>query len=101
MTMAEEHWGPRTRWAYAWQSIRRTGASIVFGSDAPVEPPNPFLGLYAAIRAAVSTEHPQRVGFLRSGSIYRRPWRAIHGDLRMPRIWIGQQAGSLPARMPI
>ncbi len=49
MTMAEEHWGPRTRWAYAWQSIRRTGASIVFGSDAPVEPPNPFLGLYAAI----------------------------------------------------
>jgi len=49
MTMAEEHWGPRVRWAYAWQSILQGGAMLIFGSDAPVEPPNPFLGLYAAI----------------------------------------------------
>ena len=49
MLMADRHWGPRVQNSYAWQSQRRAGARLAFGSDAPVETPNPFLGLHAAV----------------------------------------------------
>lgn len=39
----------RAKGAYAWRSLLRTGAKIAGGSDFPVESPNPFLGIYAAI----------------------------------------------------
>jgi predicted amidohydrolase YtcJ len=35
--------------AYAWQSVHAAGTPIAFGSDFPVEDPNPLLGLYAAV----------------------------------------------------
>ena len=35
--------------AYGWNSLRAAGAELVFGSDAPVEDPNPFRGIHAAI----------------------------------------------------
>ena len=48
--MAEQRLGPdRLAGAYAWQSVIRSGARIAFGSDFPVESPNPFPGLAAAI----------------------------------------------------
>ena len=48
--MAEKRLGPnRLAGAYAWQSVLRSGARLVFGSDFPVESPNPFPGLAAAI----------------------------------------------------
>jgi predicted amidohydrolase YtcJ len=40
---------PRLAGAYAWQTIARSGARLAFGSDFPVESPNPFPGLSAAI----------------------------------------------------
>ena len=40
---------PRLAGAYAWRSIERSGALLAFGSDFPVESPNPFPGLAAAI----------------------------------------------------
>ena len=40
---------PRLEGAYAWQTIARAGARLAFGSDFPVESPNPFPGLSAAI----------------------------------------------------
>ena len=40
---------PRLKCAYAWQSMLRTGATLAFGTDFPVESPNPFPGLSAAI----------------------------------------------------
>lgn len=52
MFMADRHWGERARSAYAWNSILSSGARLAFGSDAPVEDPNPFLGLHAAINRA-------------------------------------------------
>ncbi len=49
-TMAEARLGPaRLAGAYAWESIRRAGGRLAFGSDVPVESPNPFMGLAAAI----------------------------------------------------
>ena len=35
--------------AYAWRALLDTGVTIAGGSDFPVEDPNPFLGLYAAV----------------------------------------------------
>ena len=50
MNMAEDRIGPeRIMGAYAWRRLLDTGAVIASGSDFPVEFPNPFLGLYAAV----------------------------------------------------
>ena len=48
--MAEARLGPnRLAGAYAWKSIAAGGATLAFGSDAPVEAPDPFAGIAAAI----------------------------------------------------
>ena len=48
--MAEARLGPqRLDGAYAWESLRRAGARLAFGSDTPVESPDPFAGLAVAI----------------------------------------------------
>jgi len=49
MAVAERYWGPRARLAYAWHTQAEHGARLAFGSDAPVESPNPFWGLHAAV----------------------------------------------------
>jgi predicted amidohydrolase YtcJ len=49
MRMADRFWGARAAFAYAWREQLRHGAFLAFGSDAPVESPNPFLGLHAAV----------------------------------------------------
>lgn len=35
--------------AYAWQTLRETGATVAFSSDWPVSPLNPFLGMQSAM----------------------------------------------------
>ena len=48
--MAEKRLGPhRLAGAYAWQSVLKSGAKLAFGTDFPVESPNPFPGLAAAV----------------------------------------------------
>jgi len=50
MEWAAERLGPeRLRGAYAWRSLLDTGVVIAGGSDFPVESPNPFHGIYAAV----------------------------------------------------
>jgi predicted amidohydrolase YtcJ len=49
MEMADRYWGSRSRFSYAWKSLLDHQASLIFGSDAPVESPNPFLGMHAAV----------------------------------------------------
>jgi predicted amidohydrolase YtcJ len=49
MQMADEYWGVRAKNSYAWRSQLGHGTRLVFGSDAPVESPNPFWGLHAAV----------------------------------------------------
>lgn len=47
--MAEARMGlPRLGGAYAWRSMLANGSRLAFGSDYPVESPNPFHGLAAA-----------------------------------------------------
>ena len=48
--LADRYWGPeRTRRAYPWRTLLASGARLAFGSDAPVEPIDPLLGIYAAV----------------------------------------------------
>jgi predicted amidohydrolase YtcJ len=58
--MAEKRLGlSRVKCAYAWRSMLRTGAKLAFGTDFPVESPNPFPGLAAAIsRQDINDEPP-------------------------------------------
>jgi len=49
MNMADKYWGKRCVDSYAWRSVLQSGARMIFGSDAPVESPNPFYGLHAAV----------------------------------------------------
>jgi predicted amidohydrolase YtcJ len=50
MPWAEKRLGrDRLAGAYAWRSIASAGGRLAFGSDFPVEDPNPFLGLFAAV----------------------------------------------------
>ena len=49
MPWAEKRLGlERAKFAYAWRSVLDTGAHVAFGSDFPVEDPNPLWGLYSA-----------------------------------------------------
>ncbi len=48
--MAQARLGPtRLAGAYAWNSILKNGGRLAFGSDTPVESPDPFAGLATAI----------------------------------------------------
>ena len=49
MVMADQYWGDRAALGYAWRTQLDHGAVLAFGSDAPVEAPNPFWGLHAAV----------------------------------------------------
>jgi predicted amidohydrolase YtcJ len=41
--------GDKLAYAYAWQTLRDSGATIAFSSDWPVAPLSPFLGMQAAM----------------------------------------------------
>lgn len=48
--MAEARLGPdRLAGAYPWRSVLKVGGRLAFGSDAPVEPADPWAGMAAAI----------------------------------------------------
>ena len=49
MIMADQHLGQRANNAYVFRSIIESGAPYVFGSDAPVESINAFIGMHAAV----------------------------------------------------
>ncbi|MBI3522403.1 MAG: amidohydrolase family protein, partial [Chloroflexi bacterium] len=47
--LVDRHWGARARRAYPWRSLIDRGVTLSFGSDAPVEPIDPLLGIHAAV----------------------------------------------------
>jgi predicted amidohydrolase YtcJ len=58
MQMADRFWGKRSALAYAWRTQLNHGACLAFGSDAPVESPNPFWGLHAAVTRCQANGNP-------------------------------------------
>ncbi|HLE92078.1 MAG TPA: amidohydrolase [Anaerolineales bacterium] len=63
MLMADQFWGERSRLAYAWRTQLDHGARLAFGSDAPVEAPNPFWGLHAAVTRRRADGSPSAEGW--------------------------------------
>ena len=49
MHTAEKHWGKRCSNAFPINSLLSSGSRVIFGSDAPVENPNPYWGIHAAV----------------------------------------------------
>lgn len=74
--LADAAWHDRLEAAYAWRSIAAAGARLVFGSDAPVESPDPWLGIFAAVQrcspgdARGSWTPTERVGFATALAAY-------------------------------
>jgi predicted amidohydrolase YtcJ len=50
--LAIRYWGNRSTFSYPWRSLLNAGATLIFGSDAPIEEPDPLLGLRAAVHRA-------------------------------------------------
>jgi predicted amidohydrolase YtcJ len=49
----------RARYSYAWRSFLDHGVTLAFGTDWPVAPLDPMLGVYAAVtRATLDGKHP-------------------------------------------
>lgn len=63
MLMADKYWGDRAELSYAWRTQLDSGAILAFGSDAPVESPNPFLGLHAAVTRSTADGYPSQAGW--------------------------------------
>ncbi|MEK6256689.1 MAG: amidohydrolase [Chloroflexota bacterium] len=49
MEMADKYWGERSKYSYAWKTLLESRVKLSFGSDAPVDSPNPFWGIHAAV----------------------------------------------------
>lgn len=82
MLMADQLWGERARLAYAWKTQLDFGATLALGSDAPVESPNPFWGLRAAVTRRRADGSPSVEG-----------WRAEQ-KLSMPEAFAGYTTGA-------
>lgn len=63
MDMANAYWGERCAGAYAWRTQLNAGATLAFGSDAPIEEPNPFWGIHAAVTRRRRTGDPGPAGW--------------------------------------
>ena len=47
--LVDKHWGERGVGAYAFKTFIETGARWAYGSDVPVETPDPLKGIFAAV----------------------------------------------------
>jgi predicted amidohydrolase YtcJ len=65
----------RIRWSYAWKTLLHAGIPCAGGSDAPIEPVNPLLGLHAAV-TRVKPDEKEHDGYLAEQCL--SPLEAIH-----------------------
>jgi predicted amidohydrolase YtcJ len=49
----ERCWADRASLAYPWRSLQDAATRLAFGSDAPIESPNPWHGVFAAVHRRV------------------------------------------------
>ena len=58
--LADAQWPQVAQNAYAWRALERAGVRLAFGSDAPVETPDPLAGIEAATTWRRKTKwHPE------------------------------------------
>ncbi len=90
MGPADRFWGDRARHAYACRTLSDAGCLMSFGSDAPVEPIEPFFGVYAATTRRNLDGAPEP-GWNPQEKITRE--EALAAYTRNPAIVAGTQAG--------
>lgn len=56
--LVEQWWGDRVDTAYPLRSLARSGSGLVFGSDAPVSPLDPWRAIAAAVHRTVDERAP-------------------------------------------
>lgn len=64
MEIADKYWGGRVKYSYGWKTQLEAGAVLAFGSDAPVESPNPWLGIHAAVTRRKTDSKPGVKGWV-------------------------------------
>lgn len=92
--MAEARLGPdRLAGAYAWRSLSSAGARLAFGSDAPVERPDPLAGIAAAIAPEGDWHRGEAVSREAALAAFTAgaAW-AGHGEGRFGRLAVGERA---------
>jgi len=97
--MADRLWGARVKSSYAWKSIMDAGVLLIFGSDCPVENPNPFWGIHAATTrqsrdpSAQPWHSEQRIDFMQALKAYTiNPAIAAHQGHRLGMLKSGYAA---------
>lgn len=63
MIIADDHWGDRAQFSYAWNTLLQRNTKLIFGSDAPVETANPFHGIHAAVTRQRTDGYPGGEGW--------------------------------------
>jgi predicted amidohydrolase YtcJ len=103
-TMAEARLGPaRLAGAYAWRSMLANGAPLAFGSDYPVERPDPFAGWAAAFTRQGADDQPFGGWQPQQAVTREQAWRAFtqggayagFAEDRFGRLAPGQRADCL------
>jgi hypothetical protein len=89
MLMADKYWGERSSLAYAWRTQLNHGAKLAFGSDAPVESPNPFWGLHAAVTRRRADGSPAPEGWYPEQRLTME--EALHGFTAGPAYAAGTE----------
>ncbi len=89
MHMADRYWGSRSAGAYAFRTLIERGTRVCFGSDAPVESPNPFLGLHAAVTRQRADGSPGEDGWYSDQRLALED--ALHGFTTGPAYASGQE----------
>jgi predicted amidohydrolase YtcJ len=87
--LAKKYWGKRSEYSYAWRSLRDAGATLIFGSDAPIENPDPLEGLSAAVHRSNWEDRRQTITPLQALASYTIQPAAASGE--------SQERGSLEA----
>jgi predicted amidohydrolase YtcJ len=88
MEMADAYWGERAAYAYAPKHQFDQGTLVIFGSDAPVESPNPWYGIHAAVTRQRRDGTPGPDGWYPVGRISRT--QAIQAFTRNPALSAGK-----------
>ena len=90
MEMAESHWGARAQYSYAWRTMLNSGATLVFGSDAPIEKIDPLPGIYAAVSRRRINGDPTPEGWYPEQKLTME--ETIHAFTMAAAITSGQEA---------
>ena len=98
--VADERWGERAGGAYRVRDLLDSGAHVIFGDDAPIEPLDPLRGIAAAVHRTLDEREAwhadQRISVADAVMCTdggRRVRRRRRAPPRLPAAWPGRRPG--------